>query len=154
MRMSKLASGGPSLVVSLLVLALAACGSGGPTAASTPPPTAATGPVVTATPGPLLSCTAHSSAGEEDDSVRIALACAVSHAPASETSYTLHFGVTDPGGQYHALTPICAGSLHNGAGSCSQTYEFIFSFPANPGPVAGIFAPSGLRFGPVIPANA
>lgn len=154
--MVKLANCGSSLALCLLVVALAACGSAsGPTvAASTTPPFVATGPVATPTPGPLLTCKAHTGAGDEDDSVKIALTCSVSHAPASETSYTLHFGVLDPGGQYHALTPICAGPLHNNAGSCTQTYVFIFPFPINPGPVTGQFTPSGLRFGPVIPTNA
>lgn len=144
------------LLLACLSLALVACESAsGPTAAATAPqPAATTGPALTPTPGTLLRCTAHTSAGQEDDSEQIALTCAVSHAPASETSYTLHFGITDPSGMFHALTPTCAGALQNGAGSCSQIYEFIFPFAANPGPVTGQFAPSGLRFGPVIPTSA
>lgn len=152
---TKLASRGALLALALLIMALAACGSanGPTTAASITPPAIPTGPVATPTPGPLLTCKAHTGAGDEDDSVEIVLTCAVSHAPTSETSFTLHFGVLDPGGQFHALTPICAGTLRNTAGSCTQTYEFIFPFPINPGPVTGQFAPSGLRFGPVIPTS-
>lgn len=142
-------------VLTLLAVGLAACGSASAEPSSTDTPVAiATGPVASPTPGPALSCTVHTSAGEEDDSQQMALSCAVARAPAGDTSYVLHYGVNDPSGLFHAFSQTCAGTLHNGAGTCGQTYEYIFPFPAQPGPVTGQFSPSGLRFGPAIPVSA
>lgn len=151
------------LVVVGLGVCLAACsdsaGTGGQTSiqpgglATFVARSSPTGPVASPTPGPALRCTAHASEGAEDDSVRMALNCAVTHAPSGDTSFSLHFGVTDPVGNVHAFDAACDGTLQNGAGSCSQTYDFIFPFAAKPGPVSGMFAPSKLRVGPVLPAS-
>lgn len=120
-----------------------------------PPPTVLPLPPTSPTAKPdgslALTCTVHLSAGDEDDSENMALICTVTHAPQSDTSFNLGFGVLDPLGQVHAFTQPCGGTLRDGSGSCSQSYTFIFPFPATPAPVAGQSLPSRQQLGPTTP---
>ena len=116
-----------------------------PTPAATPTHSAKTA-------APTLTCQTHTEEGDEDDSVRITLNCSVTHAAAADTSFTLHYGILDPVGHYQAFPQTCDGHLHNGAGSCSQTYTGIFPYAPTPGPVTGEFLPSHRKLGPVTPS--
>ena len=172
-------SGYALLLVCLLCLGLAACGDGGsssadngtlpfPTVSSSKPLPTATRPivgpvVVTATSGasatatssaPTLTCAVHSAEGSEDDETQHTLTCAVKHAPLTDSRFTLRYGVRDPAGSVHPLDPACSGALHNGSGSCSQTYEFIVPFAAVPAPVTGESLPSGTTLGPAAPSSS
>lgn len=155
-------------LIALALLGLAACANsssddsgvtltpnglsaGEMTATAYVPPTAtATIPTTSQT----LTCAVRLSEGSQDDQVTQRLTCAVRDAPASDTTFTLHYGVFDPGGAIHPFTQTCAGALHNGSGSCAQTYEYILPFNARNGPVAGTSSPSGKALGPVVPTDA
>lgn len=127
------------------------------TATVTTKATATVSPTHTASPtaGPNasveLACTVHSSPGDGDDSVDMALACTVTGMPATDTSFSLNFGVLDPLNHEHPLTQTCNGTLQGGKGSCHQSYTFIFAFSARPAPVTGLTAPSHHYLGPVTP---
>ena len=158
-------------LVCLLCLGLAACGDGAasstddgtppfPTVSASKPLPTATRPVVgpvavTATPpAPTLTCAVHSAEGSDDDQTQHTLTCAVKHAPLTDTRFTLHYGVRDPAGSVHPLEPACSGALHNGSGTCSQTYEFIVPFAAVPAPVTGASLPSDTALGPAAPSSS
>lgn len=98
-----------------------------------------------------LACTVHSSPGDGDDSVDMALACTVAGMPTTDTGFSLNFGVLDPLGHEHPLTQTCKGTLQGGKGSCQQSYTFIFAFSARPAPVTGLTVPSHHYLGPVTP---
>ncbi|HKS69322.1 MAG TPA: hypothetical protein VJQ45_02810 [Ktedonobacterales bacterium] len=132
------------------------------TATPTHPASAIATPARTATSttGPnasrALTCTVHVSAGDSggdggDDSVTMALACTVAHAPQSDTSFSLSFGVLDPLGQAHTFTQACAGALRGGSGSCSQSYTFVVPYGVVPAPVTGQSLPSRQQLGPTTP---
>lgn len=123
--------------------------AGGLTLSPTPAPTPTHG---AKTAAPTLTCQAHTEEGSEDDSVRITLTCAVTHAAAADTSFTLHYGILDPVGNYQAFPQTCDGHLRNGSGSCTQTYTGIFPYAPKPGPVTGEFLPSHHKLGPVTPS--
>ena len=88
------------------------------------------------------SCTVHLDEGKVDDSVSADLTCTVRNAPTDDTSFALRFGIVDPVGRLQTFAQTCAGQLINGAGTCSQTYEFIVPFHAVPGPISGEALPS------------
>jgi len=88
------------------------------------------------------SCTVHLDEGKVDDSVGADLTCTVRNAPTGDTSFALRFGIVDPIGRLQIFPRTCDGQLINGAGTCSQTYEFIVPFHAVPGPVSGEALPS------------
>jgi hypothetical protein len=137
----------------LLCVGLAACAddSGASTTrtpaalAQTPPPTPI--PVSTST----LSCTIRSGEGEIEDATEQILTCNVSHMPTSDTSFALHYGIQDPAGQVIPLDPVCQGTLKEGSGTCTQTYEFVVAYPPVPGKVTGQSLPSHTNLGPVKP---
>jgi len=158
-------SGHAFLLVALGCLALAACGAGDPagiSATANNPSPAATRPVigpivVTATSTrsastALLSCTVHAAEGSEDDETQQTLTCTVKQAPPTDTQFILHYSVRDPAGGLHSFTQTCTGPLRKGAGSCSQTYEFVFAFSPVPAPVTGESLPSHKALGPATPS--
>ncbi len=100
-----------------------------------------------------LACTAHSSPGDGDDSVDMALVCTVTGMPGTDTSFSLSFGVLDPVGHVHPFTQACTGTLHGGKGSCHQSYTYIYPFLARPGLVTGQSLPSHHYLGPVTPTQ-
>jgi hypothetical protein len=99
-----------------------------------------------------LACTVRQSEGSADDETKQTLTCKVTHAPAADTHFTLHYSIRDPIGNLHPFTQTCDGSLRNGGGTCTQTYEFIFPFAPMPGPVTGETLPSHHKLGPVTPS--
>jgi hypothetical protein len=52
------------------------------------------------------------------------LTCDVTGAPSSETSFTLQYQLQDSG-KTITYGPTCSGPLHNGNGSCFQTYTEV-----------------------------
>jgi hypothetical protein len=173
LRITACRGGRAFLLLAIVCLALAACSTGdtsdtgngalpfSTTDSSNPSPTATRaviGPVaVTVTPTVsattvTLTCAVHSAEGSDDDETQHTLACTVKHAPTTDTQFTLHYGVRDPAGNVHSLAQTCNGSLRNGTGSCSQTYEFIFAFAPAPAPVTGELLPSHSALGPALPS--
>ncbi len=166
------------LLAALVSLGLAACGGDASSAnnspllsatvaSSRPLPTATravVGPVpIGATPSApgtasgsastaTLTCAVHSAEGSDDDETQHTLTCTVKQAPLTDTHFSLRYGVRDPAGSLHSLAPACSGSLHNGAGSCSQIYEFVFPFTPVPAPVTGESLPSHKALGPAAPS--
>jgi hypothetical protein len=154
-------------LVALFLLGLVACASGpsddsdasgtpnGPSAgemtatAYVPPTATATVPTTSKT----LTCTVRLGEGSEDDQISQTLTCTVRNAPASDTSFALRYGVLDPSGNSHPFTQTCDGSLHDGSGSCTESYQYILPFDAQNGPVTGASSPSGQKLGPIIPTT-
>ncbi|MFI5274286.1 MAG: hypothetical protein ACHQ4H_14730 [Ktedonobacterales bacterium] len=128
-------------------------GNGATPGAPTPTHTSASTVIGGTNPsgGASVVCKTHISAGNEDDGVRMALACTVTHALTSDTSFTLHFGLINPVGRFIPFTSTCGGHLDHGTGSCSQTYQLIYPFALVPGPVSGTSLPSRKSLGPVTP---
>jgi len=145
----------------LLCLGFAACNAG-PTSSATDPG-ALTSPargyatkIPTATiptTSFTLACSIHIAEGSEDDQTQHTITCKVTHAPAADTRFTLHYSVRDPSGNLHNFAPTCDGTLSNGTGTCSKTYQFIFPFAAVPGPITGESLPSHQTLGPVAPTS-
>jgi hypothetical protein len=102
-------------------------------------------------PAASLTCTVHTSAGSDDDEVKQTLSCMVTHAKATDTSFSLHYGLVDPLGHVRPFDKTCDGSLHNGSGSCTQAYEFIVPFRPAPAPVTGELLPSHVLIHPATP---
>lgn len=158
-------------LVTLVALALAACGSGAssvdpaggsstglvsPAGRSAPTATPYVAPTATPTiptASLTLTCTVHTTEGSDDDETDQALSCSISHAPAGDTSFVLHYGVRDPSGATHSFTQTCSGALRNGVGTCTQEYDFILPFAPVPGAVSGQSSPSGKPLGPVLPSS-
>lgn len=145
----------------LLCLCFAACDTG-PTRSATDPGvlTSPARGYITSTPTATipttsftLACVVHIAEGSEDDQTQHTITCKVTHAPPTDTRFTLHYSVRDPSGNLHNFTPTCDGSLRNGAGSCSKAYQFIYPFAAVPGPVTGESLPSHQPLGPVAPTT-
>jgi hypothetical protein len=101
----------------------------------------------------LLQCHVQRSTGDDDDETKMTLTCSLAHVPGADTSFSLRFGLIDPSGRFHLLTPACAGQLQHGAGTCRQTYAFIFPFGPVPAPVTGELLPSHTSIGPVTPST-
>jgi hypothetical protein len=144
------------LLAALLCLGFAACDDADSSALTLPTVVAYQTPTPTATIPTTtftLACAVNSSEGSEDDETEQTLTCKVTHAPAADTRFTLHYGVRDPVGTLHPLSQTCDGTLHAGVGTCRQTYEFVFAFPAAPGPVTGESLPSHQPLGPVMPTT-
>jgi hypothetical protein len=117
-------------------------------------PTAAVTATAAVSAAPLtLACTVRQSEGSSDDETKQTLTCKVTHARAADTRFTLHYSIRDPIGNLHPFTQTCDGSLRNGGGTCTQTYEFIVPFAPVPGPVTGETLPSHHKLGPVTPTT-
>jgi hypothetical protein len=82
------------------------------------------------------------------------LACRVSGAAASDTSFALSYTPGGPGSRQQPMGAACAGPLHDGAGSCTQTYALVAPAGSAPGSVAGQAQPSHTPLGPVRPSPA
>ena len=146
-------------VLLALCLGLAACNDA-PTSSDTGPGvfTPPARAYVTATPTATipttsftLTCAVRIAEGSEEDATQHTITCKVTHAPTTDTVFTLHYSVRDPSGNLHQFTPTCDGALRNGAGSCSKAYQFIFPFAAIPGPITGESLPSHQSLGPIVP---
>ncbi len=99
---------------------------------------------------PTLSCTTIV-ASHGIDVIAAQLTCHVTGAAASDTSFKLQYRVTNPDGNAPRLTSTCDGALHNGSGSCTQTYTAPVPIPLTPGSVSGETSPGHQSLGPVTP---
>ena len=90
-------------------------------------------------------------AGQGIDVITAHITCHVSGAAASDTSFTLKYHVTSDDGRNITFSSVCAGTLHNGAGSCEQTYSAPVPFPLTPGSVSGYTSPGHQALGPLTP---
>ena len=121
--------------VAMLALLLAGCGQS----------TAASG-----AGGLKLSCDTLV-AGTGIDVITAKLTCQVTGASASDTSFTLKYRVTKDDGQSMTFSSVCQGALHDGSGSCTQTYSAPVPFPLTPGSVSGTTSPGNQALGPLTP---
>lgn len=108
-------------------------------------------PTVRSQPGQVtLTCTTTSSA-QGVDVVSTLLTCDVRNAPASDTSFMLEYSVATSTGQAHLFTPVCAGPLSDGNGSCVQRYSAPVPLALGKGIVSGKTSPDQRPLGPVTP---
>lgn len=126
-------------LVSLAAL-LAACGGAGGS------------PLGSSSASPTLSCVSVTYA-HDVDVITAQLTCHVTGAAASDTSFTLHYTVTNDSGQTRPFTATCVGTLTNGAGSCAQSYSAPVPIPLTPAAVSGATEPGHAALGPVTPTQ-
>jgi hypothetical protein len=139
-----------AMVVSVLPLALSACGISVDVPAASPSPSAST------TSQATLTCQEHSEVAATSQNpgpqkVTHDLTCNVTGAPSSETSFTLQYQLKDSG---KTLTygATCSGPLQNGQGACFRTYtEVVGVFDHAMPTVSGNLLPSGQKLKPVTP---
>ena len=124
------------MAMGILAAALAGCGAGTSSQASS-------GQVT-------LRCTQREQ-GMLVDASPLTLSCNVSNAPASATSFQLHYTLNPQGQQAHSYDSVCAGTLHNGAGSCTQIYTVIAPLSPTDAHVSGALMPGNTPLGPVTP---
>ena len=105
------------------------------------------------TADPTVNCTTHQTVGQIDV-IGETLACSVSGAAASETSFTLTYTAISTTGQRRTFDATCAGALHNGAGTCTQTYALIVPFALASSTVTGKLLPDNRAIGPVTPTKS
>jgi hypothetical protein len=85
------------------------------------------------------------------DVVSARLLCQVSGAPASATSFSLTYHVTNPDARGFPFGATCAAPLHRGAGTCVQVYSAPVPAPVSPATVSGYVEPGHIAIGPVTP---
>jgi hypothetical protein len=85
------------------------------------------------------------------DTVSITLACTVTNAAGSDTSFDATYSSTGPKGQGHVADATCHSTLTNGGGVCTATFILAARNSAL-GSVTGELLPSHLALGPVTPA--
>ncbi len=100
---------------------------------------------------PTLACVSVIG-GQGIDTIAARLTCKVTGATASDTSFQLQYRVTDSG-NHLSYSAVCAGELHNGAGSCTQTYVAPVPLSITPASVSGHAEPSNQTLGPVTPTE-
>ncbi len=92
-------------------------------------------------------------AGHGIDVETAQLTCHVTGAAASDTAFSLQYHVTDNSNHF-SYTAACAGALHSGAGSCTQSYTAPVPVPLTPASVSGYTTPGHQALGPVTPTVA
>ncbi len=106
-----------------------------------------------ASSSPHLSCTVQIAPGGVDVTQAL-LRCTVSNAPASDTSFTLHYALVDDAGKARPpFDATCDGALALGSGTCQQTYSVVAPRSPTDSTVSGESLPSHTRLGPVTPAE-
>lgn len=138
-----------AIVVSVLPLALSACGISVDVPAASASPSASTDSQAT------LTCQVHSEVDPPQDpgppTVTHDMACSVTGAPNSEQSFILQYQLKY-NGKILTYGPTCGGPLQSGNGSCFQRYtEVVAVFEQAKPQVAGELLPSKLPLGPVTP---
>ena len=137
------------LFCAFLILGASGCGT---TSISSNSPTPSPTPTHTPAPAPTLACSIHTSVSGIDV-ILVTLTCDVRNANPGDTSFSLTY--TSAGGPHVGQPGVvrapCAGPLHAGAGTCTQTYSFIAPNNPLPGKVEGESLPSHSPLGPVTP---
>lgn len=128
----------------LLAAALAGCG-----ASSTRSESAAAGSPARA---PQLACVLGATA-QPIDTIGLTLSCTVTHAPASETAFTVHDTLVNKVGHSYTLAPACRGALVGGSGHCTQRYSVLAPFTLTNSTVTGSTQPHQYTLGPVGPTT-
>lgn len=128
----------------LLAAALVGCG-----APSTRSESAAAGSPARA---PHLACVL-GAAAQPIDTIGLTLSCTVTHAPASETAFTVHDRFVNKAGQSYTLAPACRGTLVGGSGHCTQSYSVLAPFLLTHGTVTGSTQPHQYMLGPASPTT-
>jgi hypothetical protein len=104
-------------------------------------------------PNPTLACT-QNEAPQGVDVIAVTLSCKVSGAPSTDTSFQLHFTVSNDQGAKRQFDQLCQGTLQNGSGSCTATYSVIAPFSISTSSAQGLLLPSQRQIGPVTPGKA
>jgi hypothetical protein len=102
---------------------------------------------------PHVSCTIQIAPGGVDVTQAL-VRCTVSDAPASDTSFTLHYALVDDNGK--TLQPFdapCQGTLAHGTGTCQQAYSVVAPKSPTDSQVSGKSLPSNTTLGPVTPTE-
>jgi hypothetical protein len=104
---------------------------------------------------PALSCMM-STSGHSIDTITYTVACHVTNAAPGDKSFALHVAFADGSGRTNARDAPCAGTINDGAGSCSQSYVVRVPFGVASATVNGALRPSGRPLGPLTltPAGA
>ena len=101
---------------------------------------------------PQLACVL-GAAAQPIDTLGLTLSCTVTHAPASETAFTVHDAFVNKAGQSDTLSPACRGALVDGSGHCTQRYSVSAPFMLATGTVTGSTQPHQYPLGPVGPTT-
>jgi hypothetical protein len=97
-----------------------------------------------------LTCAA-ATAPQGIDVLSTRLTCEVTGAPASATSFRLHYTVKSASGSGFTPDATCDGSLQFGSGTCTETYTIPFPTASGTPSVAGELLPGRQPLGPVRP---
>jgi hypothetical protein len=97
---------------------------------------------------PALSCTMTRD-GHSIDTITYTVACHVTNTAPGDTTFALHVAFADGSGRTNAFDAPCAGTIKDGAGSCSQSYVVRAPFSVASGTVSGALMPSGRPLGPL-----
>lgn len=102
-------------------------------------------------PPPKVECS-QAMTGHGIDVVNTKLTCKVTGAASSDTTFTLHYAIKH-NGTPRPFDATCAGTLQNGAGTCTQTYALVVPFDSGSASVSGELLPSHHAVGPLTPAG-
>ena len=122
-----------SVIALLILVALAGCGARTSNAGT-----------------PSLRCSVQSEPSGVDV-LATKLTCNVADAASNETSFTLRYTLIADDGTRRPFNATCDGTLHDGAGSCTQTYAVIAPLSPSSASVDGELLPSHRALGPVTP---
>jgi hypothetical protein len=106
-----------------------------------------------ASSSPHVSCTVQIASGGVDVTQAL-VRCTVSNAPASDTSFTLHYALVDDNGK--TLPPFdapCQGALAHGTGTCQQAHSVVAPKSPTDSQISGKSLPSDATLGPVPPVE-
>lgn len=104
-------------------------------------------------PPSTLQCN-QTSTGHGIDVVNMKVTCQASGAASGDTSFKLRYTIKDGNGNPRTFDATCDGALHNGAGTCTQTYALMVPFDSGSASVSGEFLPSHKLLGPLpLPQN-
>jgi len=147
--------------VLFLALALAGCGVSSATVGSGAQSSTTSSPAVKTTPtattqGHIPSSTSEL-ACELDvtvrpiDSMGETLHCTVAHMPSSQTTFVLHYSVSENAGKSIVVPPVCRGTLSGGAGTCTAIFTSPLPQLLTRGVVSGSTQPNNYPLGPIMP---
>ena len=105
-------------------------------------------PTVPGSAAPALSCTLTRD-GHSIDTITYTVACHVTNAAPGYESFALHVAFADGSGRTNVLDAPCAGTINDGAGSCSQSYVVRVPFSVASATVNGALMPSRRPLGPL-----
>lgn len=100
-----------------------------------------------------LTCSVQIAPGGVDVAQAL-LRCTVSHAPTSDTRFTLHYALVDDAGKTQPpFDATCDGTLTQGSGTCEQTYSVVAPHSPTDSSLSGESLPSKTALGPVAPTE-